>query len=64
MEQPHQRPPEMAKVGPALRRAAQRARELARLHGVPLVIWRDGRIVHIPPGQIEDLPEFRRTSTA
>ena len=47
----------MDKVGAALRRAAQRARELARRNGVPLVIWRDGKTVHIPPEQIEDLPD-------
>jgi hypothetical protein len=47
----------MDKVGAALRRAAQRARELARRNGVPLVIWQDGKTVHIPPDQIEDLPD-------
>lgn len=29
----------------ALRRAAQDARELARLHGTSLVLWKDGKIV-------------------
>lgn len=47
----------MDKVGAALRRAAQRAREVARRNGVPLVIWRDGKVVHIPPAEIEDLPD-------
>lgn len=36
------RPEDMEK---ALRRAAQDARELARLHGTPLVLWQDGKIV-------------------
>ncbi|MCE9546042.1 MAG: hypothetical protein K8T25_11050 [Planctomycetia bacterium] len=31
---------------PALLRAAQRARELARATGVPLVYWQDGRVVY------------------
>ena len=46
----------MDKVGPALVRAAQRARELARRNGVHLVVCRDGKIVRVPPEQIEDLP--------
>ncbi len=46
----------MDKVGPALVRAAQRARELARRNGVHLVVWRDGKVVCVPPEQIEDLP--------
>jgi len=29
----------------AMRKAVRRARKTARLHGVPLHIWRDGRIV-------------------
>jgi len=33
----------------ALRRAAKRARELARLHGTPLVIWEDGKLVEKHP---------------
>ena len=40
----------------ALLRAAQRARERARMHRVPLVISRDGKVAHIPPDEIEDLP--------
>lgn len=62
MSLPVSRSATMAKVGPAMRRAAQRARELARMHSVPLVICRDGKVVHIPPDQIEDLPEFRQPS--
>ena len=44
-------------VGLAMRQAAQQARELARRNGVPLVIWKDGRVVEIPPGEILDLPD-------
>ena len=47
---------DMAKVGPALYRAAQRARELARRNGVPLVVRRQGKMVLVPPSEIEDLP--------
>lgn len=54
----------MDKVGAALLRAAQRARELARRNGVPLVIWQDGKTVHIPPDQIEDLPDQVAPTTA
>ncbi len=32
---------------PALLRAAQRAREVARQTNTPLVIYQDGRIVHL-----------------
>ena len=38
-------------------RAAQRAREVARMHGTPLVVLRKGRIVEIPPDKIKDLPK-------
>jgi len=36
-------------VGRALRRAAKRAREVARLHGTPLYIWESGKVVAIKP---------------
>ena len=29
----------------AMRKAVRRARQLARLHGVPIHIWRDGKTV-------------------
>lgn len=39
----------------------QRAgREAIRRHkrgGVPLVVWQDGRVVHIPPEELPDLPD-------
>lgn len=37
---------EMARVEAALRRAALAARELAARHGVPIVVWQDGKVVH------------------
>jgi hypothetical protein len=36
-------------VGQALRRAAKRARETARMHGTPIYVWRDGKIVAEKP---------------
>ena len=37
--------PDIQGVGPALRRSAARAREIARKTGTPLVIYKDGKIV-------------------
>jgi hypothetical protein len=42
---------------PAMLRAAQRAREVARMYKTPLVLWQDGKVVEIPPDEIEDLPK-------
>lgn len=36
----------------SLRRAGKIARERARETGVPLVIWRDGRVVYVPVGKV------------
>jgi argonaute-like protein implicated in RNA metabolism and viral defense len=36
---------EMGKIEAALIRAAQAARDLARMHGEPIVVWRDGKVV-------------------
>ena len=33
----------------ALRRAARRAREVARMHGTPIYVIKDGRVVAIKP---------------
>lgn len=41
---------EMAKIGDALIRAAKSAREEARRHGVPIVVWKDGQVVLEDPG--------------
>lgn len=34
-----------AAVGRALRRAAKVARKTARMHGTPVYIWKDGKVV-------------------
>ena len=36
-------------VGRALRRAAKVARKTARMHGTPIYIWRDGKVVAEKP---------------
>lgn len=38
-----------AAVGRALRRSARAARKLARMHGTPIYIWRDGKVVAEKP---------------
>lgn len=38
-----------AAVGRALRRAAKAARRTARMHGTPIYVWRDGRVVAEKP---------------
>jgi len=48
---------DMAGTYPAMLRAAQRAREVARLHGTPLVVMQKGKVVEIPPDKIKDLPK-------
>jgi hypothetical protein len=39
----------MVSAGPALRRAALVARKIARMHGTPIYIWRDGKVVAEKP---------------
>jgi hypothetical protein len=36
-------------VGQALRRAAKVARKTARMHGTPIYIWQDGKVVAQKP---------------
>lgn len=36
-------------VGRALRRAGCRAREVARLHGTPIYIWKNGKVIAVKP---------------
>ncbi|MCW5553345.1 MAG: hypothetical protein KIS67_14440 [Verrucomicrobiae bacterium] len=36
-------------AGRALRRSARVARKTARLHGTPIYIWRDGKVVAEKP---------------
>jgi hypothetical protein len=36
-------------VGHALRRAAKVARKTARMHGTPIYIWQDSKVVALKP---------------
>jgi len=36
-------------VGRALRRSARRAREVARMHGTPIYVIKDGKVVALKP---------------
>jgi len=36
-------------VGRALRRAARTARKIARTHGTPVYVWKDGKVVAEKP---------------
>ena len=38
-----------AAVGRALRRSSRAARKVARMHGTPIYIWRDGKVVALKP---------------
>jgi hypothetical protein len=52
------RDPDMRGVGPALERAARRAREIAEATNTPLVIMENGRIVNkrVRNGKIDSDP--------
>jgi len=39
----------VAAVGRALRRAAKVARKTARMHGTPIYIWKNGKVVAEKP---------------
>ena len=45
--------PDFAGATAALERAALRARELARATGTDLIVQRDGKLVRVPPQDIE-----------
>jgi hypothetical protein len=38
-----------AEVGGALRRAAKDARKIARMHGTPIYVWENGKVVATKP---------------
>ena len=38
-----------AAVGRALRRSAKVARKTAKMHGTPLIVWKDGKVVAEKP---------------
>ncbi len=51
--------PDLIGAEAALRRAARRAREIARSTGTPLVIWRDGKVVKEYVGSVaEEDPDY------
>jgi hypothetical protein len=54
---------DMAAVGPALLRAARRAREIARQTGTPLVIVRDGVLMEVDPDDSSLDDETRPSDT-
>lgn len=45
------------RVQKALRDGVQEAIRIHKLMGVPIIVWRDGKVVEIPPEQIELLGE-------
>jgi hypothetical protein len=45
------------RVQKALRDGVQEAIRIHKLMGVPIVVWKDGKVVEIPPEQIELLDE-------
>jgi hypothetical protein len=38
-----------ARVGRAMRRAAKSARVIARMHGTPIYVWKNGKVVAEKP---------------
>ena len=48
-------------IDEAMKRSVREAIRQHRLAGVPMVVWRDGRIMHIPAEQLEkELEELER----
>lgn len=43
-------------VAAAVARAAEELRERNRRLGLPLVIWRDGRVQHVDAGTLQPIP--------
>lgn len=41
----------------AMERAGRAAIRRHKRGGVPLVIWKDGEVVHVPPEELPDLPD-------
>lgn len=57
MIQQYDKYPDLQGSRTAMIRAARNAAETARQNQQPLVLWRDGRIVHVMPEDLPDLPE-------
>ena len=57
MTQTYDRLPDLEGSRKAIIRAARRAAEIARQHGQPLILWRDGHIVRVMPDDLPPLPD-------
>ena len=57
MIQQYDKYPDLQGSRKAMIRAARRAAEIARQHRQALVLWRNGRVVHVMPDELPDLPE-------
>ncbi len=57
MIQQYDKYPDLQGSRSAMIRAARKAAEAARQHRQPLVLWRNGRVVHVMPDELPDLPE-------
>lgn len=51
--------PDQARIDKALRESVQHALRMHKFMGVPIVTWKDGKVVEIPPEEIvvDDLPK-------
>ena len=52
------------RVQKALRDAVQKAIRFHKLMGQPIVVWKDGKVVEIPPEEIQLLDEHSTNGTA
>ena len=57
------RDPELRKSADALRRAALRAREIARQTGTDIVINQGGKVLHVSPDDLDTIGLARKTSS-
>jgi len=57
MTQMYDKLPDFEGSRKAIIRAARRAAEVARQHGHPLILWRDGQIVRVMPDDLPPLPD-------
>jgi hypothetical protein len=47
-------------IDEAIRKAAQEAVRVHKQAGLPLVVWRDGRIATVDPGEMETMTRKKR----
>jgi len=57
MIQQYDKYPDLQGSRTAMIRAARSAADTARQHQQPLVLWRNGQVVHVMPDDLPDLPE-------